>query len=322
MDTNIPNNRLLAAIRQNLPEDITLSDALMDMLHISKEAAYRRLRGNARFSLDEAIQIADTLQVSLDHVLRPDTQQELAFELKPQRFYFEEESFPEYKRLDEFLYSLKKIARQPESEFAFTSNTFTLFPGHLFYQIFRYTTFKFMYVNENTQELKPFKDIIVPQSFFKLNRDIVLATMNIKETSYIFYSKLLGDFVSEVRHFTDLQLMTKEDVELIKTDLNKYVDLMDKVTLNGRFDTGNKVNIYISDVRFDTSYSYIVSGNYILSMIGAFSVNHLTSSSEVALRKVRDRIHALKRVSDCISGSGEIKRTKFINEQRQIIDML
>jgi hypothetical protein len=322
MNTNIANNRLLAAIKQNLTEDISLLDSLTDMLHISKEAAYRRIRGNVQFTLDEAMLIADTLQLSLDRVLRPDTYQQLAFELRSQRFYFEEESFHEYKPLDEFLYSLRKIAKQPKSEFAITSNTFTLFPGHIFYQIFKYSTFKYMYENENTQELKPFKDITVPRSFFKLNRDVVLATMNIKETSYIFYSMLLDDFVGELKLFTEMNLMTKEDVELIKTDLNKYVDLLDKLTLNGCFDTGNKVNIYVSNVRFDTSYSYIVSDNYVLSMIGAFSVNHLTSSSEAALSKIKDRIQALKRVSYYISGSGEMKRIKFINEQRRIIDTL
>jgi len=322
MDTNTPNSRLLNAIKQNLPKEVSVLNALMDILNISKEAAYRRLRGDVQFTVDEVILIADTLHLSLDQALMSTTNEQLSFELKPQRFYFEEESFPEYKPLEQFLYSLKKIAKQPESEFAITSNTFTLFPGHLFYQIFKYTTFKYMYENENIQELKPFKDIIVPQSFFKLNRDIVLATMNIKETSYIFYSRLLDDFVGELKHFMDMQLMTREDVELIKADLSKFVDLLDKLTLNGCFDTGNKVNIYISNVRFDTSYSYMVADNYTLSMIGAFSINHLTSSSENALIKIKERIHALKRVSDFISGSGEMKRISFINEQRRVIDTL
>lgn len=322
MNADTPNNRILEAIRLNLTQENTILNALIDMLHISKEAAYRRLRGDVQFTLDETILIADTLHLSLDQILRPITNQELVFELKPQRFYFEEESFPEYKPLEEFLYSLKKVAKEPESEFAITSNTFTLFPGHLFYQIFKYSTFKYMYENDNIQELKPYKDIIVPQSFYKLNSDVILATMNIKETSYIFYSRLLDDFIGELKHFMDMQLMTREDVELIKTDLSKFVDLLDKLTLNGCFDTGNKVNIYISNVRFDTSYSYMVSNNYTLSMIGAFSINHLTSFSEASLIKIKERIHALKRVSDFISGSGEMKRISFINEQRRIIDTL
>lgn len=57
-------------------------------------------------------------------------------------------------------------------------------------------------------------------------------------------------------------------------------------------------------------------------MIGAFSVNHLTTASETGLRKIKERIQALKRVSELISGSGEMKRIQFINEQRKIIETL
>lgn len=321
MNTERINQVLLNAIKQRQTEETTILETLMNVLHLSKEAAYRRLRGDVIFSLQEAILITESLQLSMDQIFNPKPKQ-LTFELRPQRFYFEEELRSEYKPLEDFLDSLKIIAKQPESEFAISSNTFTLFPGHLFYQIFKYSTFKYMYENENIHNLKPFKEINVPESFFRLNKDIVYETMNIKETSYLFYSRLFSDFADEIRYFRSIHLMDNEDIDLIKVDLNKFVDMIEELTRKEHFETGNKVNIYISNVRFDTSYSYIVSNTYILGMIGAFSVNHLTTASEISLRKIKERIQALKRVSELISGSGEMKRIQFINEQRKIIETL
>lgn len=320
MDTNSLNNKLLKTIKQNLSEDVPVLDMLMKTLDIGKEAAYRRIRGDVPFSLLEAVQLSNELHVSLDHIIN--TKSPLSFELRLQPFYFEKESFPDYGRLVDFLTLLKMITQQPSSEFALSSNTFALFPGHMFYHIFKYTTFKYMYERENLQKLIPFSEIDITEPFFNLNKDIIYETMNIKETSYIFYSKFFENFVDELKYFQSIKLINKTDIDLIKNDLNKFIDLIEHLTLNRQFYTGNKVNLYISNIRLDTSYSYLTSNVFNLSMIGAFSVNHLTSSNEIALEEVKERIYALKRVSELISGSEEKRKRQFINEQRQFIDTL
>ena len=321
MNTDLSNINLLKAIRQNLPEGITPIDLLMDILAIGKEAAYRRLRGDVPFTLRETALIAERLKLSLDCIANINPGR-ILFELRPQKFYFGEESVEEYKSLQAFLNSLKIASKQPDSEFTFSSNTFPQFPGHMFFQLFKYTTFKYMYENENMQSIKPYNEINVPEKFFKLNRNIILETMNLKETTFLFYTHFLDNVISELKYFSDIQLINNEDIELIKNDLHSLIDFIEELTVEGRFKTGNKANVFISGVRFDVSYSFIQANNYILSMIGAFTVNHLTASDEASLHKIKSRIQALKRVSDLISESGEMKRIQFINEQRKIINTL
>ncbi len=321
MNTDLSNINLLKAIKQNLPAGMTPIDLLMDILGIGKEAAYRRVRGDVPFTLRETALIAERLKLSLDCIANINPGRVL-FELRPQKFYFEEESVEEYKPLLAFLDSLQIITKQPYSEFTFSCNTFPQFPGHMFYQLFKYSTFKYMYENENAQSIKPFNEINVPEKFFKLNQDIILETMNLKETTYLFYIRFLENIVNELKYFSSIQLIDKEDIELIKNDLHNLIDHIEELTVNGKFKTGNKANIYISNVRFDVSYSFIHANDYILSMIGAFTVNHLTASDETSLHKIKNRIQALKRVSDLISESGEMKRIQFISEQRRLINTL
>lgn len=321
MNADLSNINLLKAIRQNLPEGMTPIDLLMDILGIGKEAAYRRVRGDVPFTLRETALIAERLKLSLDCIANINPGRVL-FELRPQKFYFEEESVEEYKPLQAFLDSLRIASKQPDSEFTFSSNTFPQFPGHMFYQLFKYTTFKYMYENENVRSVKPYNEISVPEKFFKLNRDIILETMNLKETTFLFYISFLDNIISELKYFLGIQLIDNTDIELIKNDLHSFIDFIEELTSEGRFKTGNKVNVFISNVRFDVSYSFIQANDYILSMIGAFTVNHLTASDEASLYKMKNRIQALKRVSDLISESGEIKRIQFINKQREIINTL
>lgn len=59
-------NKLENAIRQKIPRHVHVVDELSDLLHLSRESIYRRLRGSTAFSLEEIWLIFKTYQVSID----------------------------------------------------------------------------------------------------------------------------------------------------------------------------------------------------------------------------------------------------------------
>lgn len=85
MKPNPIHNQLLDAIKDRLPQD-QIVGRLMDTLCIGKEAAYRRLRGDVSFTLEEAVTIALELGISIDDVMGNDNPKSRPFQLKLTRY--------------------------------------------------------------------------------------------------------------------------------------------------------------------------------------------------------------------------------------------
>jgi len=61
--------RLFTMIRDQLPDHVSLVDEIADLLEISNDSAYRRIRGEKPIALNEIQKLAATFQISLDDLL-------------------------------------------------------------------------------------------------------------------------------------------------------------------------------------------------------------------------------------------------------------
>lgn len=59
------------AIRKRLPSHVSLVDELAEILNISRDSAYRRMRGETVLSLDEAKKLSEKFKISVDSVISP-----------------------------------------------------------------------------------------------------------------------------------------------------------------------------------------------------------------------------------------------------------
>lgn len=63
----------LAQIRNRLPQNVAFADELAELLNVSRDSAYRRIRGETVLSLDEVKKLYDQYGVSLDAIISPDS---------------------------------------------------------------------------------------------------------------------------------------------------------------------------------------------------------------------------------------------------------
>lgn len=61
--------RLIQMIRDQLPDHVSMVDEIADLLEISNDSAYRRIRGEKSLSLQEVQKLAGQYQISLDDLL-------------------------------------------------------------------------------------------------------------------------------------------------------------------------------------------------------------------------------------------------------------
>lgn len=320
VNAEILNNNLQGAIRNKLPKGTNIANALADILFIGKEAVYRRLRGEVPFSLYESALIVKHFGISLDSIINTATSGNAIFELKDQRFYDLSEA--DYSMLEEYLGVLKFAQQEPYSEQVYTSNVFPQFPSHLYSLLTKYNSFRWMYLNYNLSMIKTFHEMDYPERLSKTSKEIIDETMNIKDTSYIWDSSIFQSIVKEIQYFHNIRLINKEDLADLRDELLELLDLLESIASKGKFETGNKVHIYISNINSEAVYSYLETPHIHLSMIGALAMNYVVSLEPKTLLKLKERIHSLKRVSTLISESGEIQRVQFFKTQRETVNTL
>ena len=84
----------------------------------------------------------------------------------------------------------------------------------------------------------------------------------------------------------------------------------------------NDVHIYVSQINFEATYSYLETSTLQLSLIRVYSINSLTTQDVQMFQSLKEWIQSLKKFSTLISESGEMQRIQFFNQQREIIDAL
>ena len=80
--------------------------------------------------------------------------------------------------------------------------------------------------------------------------------------------------------------------------------------------------VYISNINFEATYSYIASSVYHISLVRVFAINSFATRDEQVFNSVKEWIHSLKKFSTLISQSGEMQRIKFFKTQREIVEGL
>ncbi len=313
------NEILLDEIKKKLPAKANLTHILMESLHIGKEAVYRRLRREVPFTLYEVYILAKKLQLSLDRIMGL-CPHNLVFEWIPNQYFDMREI--DFHMLQEYLDVVKAAVTDGNSEFAYSCNTFPQYPSLKSEELYKFFSFKWMYWNRNTEAVIHYDKVEIHPHSLELTKKLIREKMNIENTYYIWDNTVFKSVVNEIGYFSEINLISKENVEKLKKELLSLLDDLEQIAVEGKFKTGKKVQIYITNINFDTTYCYLTSKNCNVSLIGAFTHNYLAACDKQSLAKIRGQINAIKKSSTLISESGEIQRISFFNKQREIINSL
>lgn len=314
-------DNLLNTIKEEFPQKTNLVSALVDLLCIEKEAVYRRLRGEVAFTFAEIVTIANAFGISLDNLVGTVTAKSRPFQLKLVDFVNPKEI--DYDMLEQYVDVLGLSREDEKSELIDCTN---ILPQQLYMNykyISRFYLFKWLYQCGAPGKAKRFDEIEVTDRFVGIQLASVEESRYVRNSYYILDPLIFQYLVNDINYFMSIHLIGKEDVELLKEELMKFLDEMEILATRGYFEeTGNKVFIYISSVNFDTSYWCVQIKNYHISMIKTFILSSVASLDEGTYEKLRKWLRALIRSSIMISVSGERQRVAFFKAQRELIQSL
>jgi len=320
MNVSVLHTNVINAIKEKIPQDANIANVLMDILYIGKEAIYRRLRGEVPFTFEELAAISQALGVSLDNIAGSARQKSKPFQLKLTEYVNPTEI--DYSQMEEYVNILHASRKDPYTEFASSANVFqqTLYIGHDYLN--KFYMFKSLYQTSGVDSVKSLGDIKISPRLNDIQKKYKEETMHIKHTFYIWDYLIFRYLVNDIKYYASIRYITEEDVAALKEDLLKFMDKMERLATKGEFETGNKIQLYLSSLNFESTYSYLQTQNMNLSNIIAFTLNSVVSLDTSTFYRLKTWIDSLKRLSTLISESGEMQRVKFFKEQRELVNTL
>lgn len=320
MKQEIIHDNLLNAIREKVPHEENLASVLGNILCIGKEAIYRRLRGDVPFTLLETALISKEMNISVDSILESVSPKSRPFQLKLTEFFNPLEI--DFLMMEGFVDVFRGIDKDSYSECASSTN---ILPQAL-YQNYKYLSrfylFKWKAQRDGLDSVKALHEIVPEERLIRIQQSLVVEAQRVKDTCYIFDNMLFLYLINDIKYFSSVNLISNADVQELKEELIHLLNYLERLAAKGRFDNGNKVHFYISNINFDTTYSYVHTQKYNLTLIKAFTLNGIASLDDKTFESVKNWILSLKRFSTLISESGDLQRIHFFKRQRELVATL
>ncbi|MDR3267657.1 MAG: hypothetical protein LBT83_01135 [Tannerella sp.] len=308
----------MEAIKDKIPEKSSIANVLADILSIKKEALYRRLRGEVFFTFAEIVTISQQLNISLDRVAGSvSPYRSHLFQLHVQDYFDTNEV--DYKMTADYIAVIKAAGQEPFSEYGFATTTIPLHFSLFHKSIYCLYILKWMYQFGDIGKIRPYSEIVFTERQKKLNHQYLQEVMSIKYTYYIWGEYFLVYLINDIKYFHCIRLISTDEVLLLRKEIAYFLDHMEKMAIQGAYANGNKVEIFVSSLNFETTYHYLSSENIHISMISSFAIGAVTSLEKEVCDKLKIWMQALKRTSTLISCSAEKERILFFEKQRNIL---
>ncbi|MDR1357631.1 MAG: hypothetical protein LBJ58_08185 [Tannerellaceae bacterium] len=320
MNTKALNSDLIEAMKRRLPQNTHLSNVLINILGIGKEAVYRRLRSEVPFTFAEASVISKALGISLDHLSSSSADEMALFDLHITQHQDPLETY--YHAMTDLLKYYATVKNDPTVEWCTASN---MVP-HTFYMDHEYLSkfllYKWMYQQVNITGIRYYRDLIVPDSIRNKQLEYIDITKSLATTTFIWDETMFLSLINELRYFSHINLITDKEKSILKEELISMIDELEDLAAKGEHENGEKVYLYISSINFEATYSYLQTSSLKLSSIRLYSINTISTTDWKVFEYHKNWIESLKKYSTLISVSGEMPRVQFLKKQRSYVNDL
>lgn len=320
MKDNTLYQSFVDVIKNKIPQRGLLTNRISDILALEKEAVYRRLRGDVSFSFSEIALLSIEFGISLDSIAEKSSPMERPLIIRFVNFFNPSEL--DCKMFEGSLNGARALAEDPDSEYGAISALIPS-PFNVAYKaIYKFYMLKYLHQFGQGKKQIVYKDVKINDRLSECNKKFVILAKKAANSLFILNEKLIEILVKDLNYFYEARLLAKENIVRIKDDINMFLNDLERYTNAGSFISGGKVQVYISNLQFDTNYSYFDAENYRMTLMRAFSLNDAYSFDEKVFLNMKKWTQFLKRTSTLISESDELQRVVFFEKQRDALKLL
>ncbi len=320
METEL-KRKIIARILTNIPSYINPVDFLHDVLGISKESIYRRIKGEISFTLEDIIKISSRLSISLDEIVyssldKEPGQQPILFQSRSDKLFNPQQTFLDF--LSAYIYNLDKTAKAKRLEVMVATNRLMVLTAVNFDHLFKFYYYRWVHQTQLKSLDFSFSDIVLSDSLLSKQRKLK-AYKRFGNHTYILDIYFLKNTIREIQYYYNRQLISDSEILLLQNDLYKFIDVMEYIIKQGDQIEGYSNYIYLSSTQIDSSGLYSkYDDKEAINLWISYGIN-IRSTNARMCKTYYSWFNSLKKYSTLISGCNEILQIKFINQQRNYI---
>lgn len=312
-------NYFIEKLKEVLPPTVSLADEMADVLNVSTDSAYRRIRGETELTIEEIYKLTKKYTISVDEVFG---NQSNTVTFSYTKLTDSETNFEAYLlRLCEHLKAINKFETK---KIMYVAEEIPIF-----YSFFskKLTEFKLFYwqrsvLNIPTYQQQKFNWGIVPASLIEIANQSFKEYLTIPSTE-IWTVETVQTGLKQIRFYFESGIITAvHALELLK-DYRCMIEMVQQNSADARKNKSDKTETYFlynSEVMLGTNCIYVQMGNSNYSYISFNTMNSLTTNNPQFCEETEHWLKNLEKKSTLISGVSEKQRYQFFNQLFKAID--
>jgi hypothetical protein len=315
-------------LKSILPSHISMVDELTDLLDLSYDSVYRRIRGEKPLALNELRHICEHYHISLDQVLQ--LQNDTVVFKAPD---INQNGLPFSDYLKGMLAQLKYFNSFQQKKMLYFCKDMTFFHFFLFPEIASFKTFFWIKTIQNNPAYSqkifslsefPFDDC------FSIGQQII-NEYNMIPSVELWNFESINSSISQIQYYRDSGMFAhKQDLEIVVDSLEKTLDHLKLETERGvKFMPGLSevayrapLQFYVNEVVLGNNTILVELDNVRHSFITYNVLSYLISKDVRFNEKSFTNFNTILSRSALISGTGERERNKFFSSLKERVQNL
>jgi len=316
MPTDQSQEFLFQRIKELLPQHVSIADAVSEILHISSDSAYRRIRDETPLVLYEAKLLCDHFHISLDQLLNV---QSGSTSFQNVRIDFEQYNYEQY--LEGLLQQFHQLRNFQSTEMIYLSKDVPFFHNFYFKPLIAFRYFFWM----KTMLLDPgfanrhFDFNCISAELESLSQELLREYQKVPSTE-IWNTESINSTISQIEFYKDSGYFSSAaDIKVIYEAFEETINHMKvQAEYGSKFMPGENPQMKKSNLKFFFN-RVILGDNTILVITDSIKtaylnyglLNYIVTRDEVFCNDCYDDIENIKKRSTLLSQTSERQRNIF-----------
>lgn len=316
---------LFHQIKQNIPEQTVLAEAVASLLGISTDSAYRRMRGETLIDLDEAGKLCRKFQVSMDGLMG-NMDGKIIFSTQP----IDENNFDFENYMKGILRNMQYFGSYENARLYYECKDIPIFYHFHSRELaaFKYFFWMKYILQQDSFRGRRFSLEEYPDHLFNMGRSI-LHMYNTLPSVEFWNRETINSTLNQIRYFYETGNITKKsEVKIIFERMMELFAYYEDVAESGKkvpvaeIDSsaiGETMDVYFNEVLIGNNMIVAKLGNSQLTFFNHSGIRY-TGTSDLAFGgEIMKGIERLTKSSTRLSSINQVERTAFFAEIRETI---
>lgn len=306
----------LNRIKKSLPNHLSFVDELAELLNISRDSAYRRIRGETILSLDETKILSNKYGISIDAFLSSSSEMVT--------FHRRVVSYQEYnieKWLNSILKNLDYLKSFNKNELIFSAKDIPVFH---YFRLPELASFKLFFWMKTLLgypdfEQSKFNLQMVPKELTSLADRVWDKYASLASTE-IWNEEALYDTMKQIEYYYECGIFSNpSEAALLCDQLSRLLDEVQHEATIGLKSGGGSFNLYNNEILIADNTVFALMGDRRCVYVNQNALNLLLTFQEPFCEKTEIYLRNLIKKSTCISETGEKERIRFFKNMNNRI---